>query len=236
MTFPLMPTMAPQQTPDVNIENTDGSFSSSNAFTYTFSNRAIGAAAAGRIVAVCATTNAISSTTYGISSITIGGIAATMAVRSSGNKNAAIAYAMVATGTTATIVVNLTGSGTPGRCGIGVFRITGYTNPAPIVASGFSDTPEPNLFVPIDVPNGAKAIASIYVGNNGNSSFFEMGPPFNRVNSFYVESTWLGTGMSGTGVGASATSNPPLPWGTTTALLIPSGSTVDMSMSVAAWR
>lgn len=232
MTFPLMPSVAPVQTSSVDIAYTDGASSSSNTFTYTFSNIGIGAAATGRIVAVCAAINATSATTYGISSITIGGVAATMAVRSSGNKNAAIAYAVVPTGTTATIVVTLTGSGTPGRCVITAFRIVGYSDPAPIVASAFSDTAVASVSASIAVPSGAKAIVSVYVGNNGSNGF-SMTPPFHAVTSYFVESTSLGSGMSGTS-GIPPTSDPPLPWGTAVATVTPPVA-IDISMSVAAW-
>jgi hypothetical protein len=232
MTFPLMPLVNPSRTSTLNIEYIDGSSSSSNAFTYTFTSVGIGVATADRIVAVCAAINATSATTYGISSMTIGGIAATMAVRSSNNKNAAIAYAVVPSGTTATIVVTLTGSGTPGRCVVNAYRITGYNNSTPIVASAFSDTAVASVSASIDVPSGAKAIASVYVGNNGRSGF-AMTAPFHAVASYFVESTSLGCGMSGT-AGLPPTSDPPLPRGVAVATVTPPVAG-DISLSVAAW-
>jgi hypothetical protein len=232
MTFPLMPVVSPDQTSTLDIAYTDGSSSSSNAFTYTFTGIGIGVATADRIVAVCAAINATSATTYGISSMTIGGIAATMAVRSSSNKNAAIAYAVVPTGTTATIVVTLTGTGTPGRCVVNAYRITGYNNSTPIVASAFSDTAVASVSASISVPSGAKAITSVYIGNNGANGF-SMTAPFHKVASYFVESTSLGCGMSGT-AGLPPTSDPPLPWGTSVATVTPPAAG-DISMSVAAW-
>jgi hypothetical protein len=232
MSFPLMPLVNPSRTSNLNIAYTDGASSSANSYTYTFSSVGIGAAATDRIVAVCAQINAASTTTYGISSITIAGVAATMAVRSSNNKNAAIAYAAVPSGTTATIVVTLTGSGTPGRCAVTAFRITGYLNATPIVASAFSDTAVASVSASIEVPSGAKAIASVYIGNNGSSGF-AMTAPFHAVTSFLIESTSLGSGMSGTN-GVPPTSDPPLPRETAVATVTPPVA-IDISMSVAAW-
>jgi hypothetical protein len=232
MSFPLMPDVNTVLTSNVSIAYTDGSSSSANSFTYTFSSVGIGAAATDRIVAVCAAINATSATTYGISSITIGGVAATMAVRSSSNKNAAIAYAVIPTGTTATIVVTLTGSGTPGRCVVNAYRITGYNNSAPIVASAFSDTAVASVSASINVPGGAKAITSVYVGNNGANGF-SMTEPFHKVASYFVESTSLGCGMSGS-AGLPPTDDPPLPRGTAVATVTPPAAG-DISLSVAAW-
>lgn len=91
--------------------------------TYTFSSQSIGSASADRIVAVCIE----ASTTQTISIVTIGGTTATIAVQvsTSGTDKGpvGIAYLAVNSGTTADIVVTLSGTGT--RCAIQVFTITG---------------------------------------------------------------------------------------------------------------
>lgn len=224
MTFPLMPVEGPPELPSPTITYTDVAGSSSNLFTYTFNSRAIGAASSGRLVVVCAMINAVSSTTYGISSITINGLSTTIAASSSLGKNSVIAYRLVPTGTTANIVVNLSGSGTPGRCVVGLFSVTGYTNAVPeVVGSVYSDTSVASLTVPISVSSGAAAVACCYVGNNGTSGA-SWSSPMNEAFDSPIESTTFTTASSG-----------PLPRGTTNVVITPPVS-IDMSMSVVAWR
>jgi hypothetical protein len=105
--------------------------SGSNTFTYTFAGTAIGTASADRLVVVTAAINQLASGSYFINAISIGGTAATIAVRSASSTNCAIAYLLVPSGTTADIVVSLAGGGTPGRCQISVFNVTGWNTQAP---------------------------------------------------------------------------------------------------------
>jgi hypothetical protein len=217
-----MPFADAPELPSPTVEYTDVLGSSSNAFTYTFSGASIGTASSDRLVVVCAMINAQSITTYGISSVTIGGSAATLAVSSSLGKNSAIFYRLVPTGTTATIVVSLSGSGTPGRCAVGVFAVTGYTNSTPeVVGSAYSDTSVSSLSVPINVSSGAAAIACCYVGSNATSTWTS---PMVEAFDNPIENTNFTT--------ATATS---LPRGTTNVVVTPSSS-IDLSMSVAVWR
>jgi len=224
MSFPLMPFADAPELPAPTVEYTHVAGSSSNLFTYTFNSCPIGTATSDRLVVVCAMINAVSSTTYGISGVTIGGVAATLAVSSSLGKNSAIYYRLVSTGTTANVVVTLSGSGTPGRCAAGIFTVKGYTNATPeFVGSAYSDTSVASVSVPINVSSGAAAVACCYVGNNGTSTATWSSPMVEAFDN-PIEST--------TFTAASAAS---LPRGTTTVEITPPIS-IDMSMSVAVWR
>jgi hypothetical protein len=222
MSFPLMPLVDATDLPAPTVVYEDVASSSSNLFTYTFNGRAIGTASSDRIVVVCAMINARSVEPYGISGVTIDGSAATLAVSSSLGKNSAIFYLLVPTGTTANIVVTLSGSGTPGRCVAGIFTVKGYTNATPeVVGSAYSDTSVASLSVPINVSSGAAAIACCYVGSNATSTWTS---PMVEDFDFAVENTNF--------TAATATS---LPRGTTNVVVTPSSS-IDLSMSVAVWR
>jgi hypothetical protein len=224
MTFPLMPFADAPELTSPTVVYEDVASSSSNLFTYTFNGRAIGTASSDRIVVVCAMINARSTEPYSVSGVTINGSAATLAVNSSLGRNSAIFYLLVPTGTTANIVVTLSGSGTPGRCVAGIFTVKGYTNATPeVVGSAYSDTNVASLSVPINVSSGAAAIACCYVGNNGTSGATWTSPMVEAFD-FPIEST--------TFTAASATS---LPSGTTTVEITPPVS-IDMSMSVAVWK
>jgi hypothetical protein len=224
MGFPIMPIDATVELAGPTITFTDVASSSSNAFTYTFNTRAIGTATADRLVVVCAMTNAISTTTYSISSITINGVSATNAVKSSLGRNSLISYLLVPTGTTANIVVTLTGSGTPGRCEIGVFTVTGYSNAVPeAVGSAYSDTSVASLTEPINVSSGSSAIACCYVGNNGTSGATWTAPMTEAFDNAIESTTFTGAYTNS------------LPRGDTNVVITPPVS-IDMSMSVVAWR
>lgn len=222
MSFPLMPFADAPELPSPTVEYTHLAASGSNLFTYTFNGCGIGTATSDRIVVVCAMINAQSSTTYGISGVTINGSAATLAVSSSLGKNSAIFYLLVPTGTTANVVVSLSGSGTPGRCVAGVFTVKNYTRLIPeVVGSAYSDTSVASLSLPINVSSGAAAIACCYVGSNATSTWTS---PMVEDFDFAAENTNF--------TAATATS---LPRGTTNVVVTPSSS-IDLSMSVAVWR
>lgn len=98
--------------------------STANATAYTFTNHAIGTAAADRIVVVAFWGNG--TTTTSGATVTIGGNNATVPAGSNINTTdleAGFAYLAVAAGTTATIVVTF--SGAKSRAGISVWSVTG---------------------------------------------------------------------------------------------------------------
>ena len=99
--------------------------SSASQTTYTFNTVSIGAAHANRRVAIGINVGGSGlGTLAGIASATIGGVAATI-VGTAGQVSqgtAGIAYADVAAGTTATIVINTNGS-TPAFCVVNVYRL-----------------------------------------------------------------------------------------------------------------
>lgn len=97
---------------------------------YTFTNHAIGAAAADRLVLV--TIMAHNTFSRKVSSVTIGGNAATLATNSniSVGRFCTFAWLVVPTGTTATIVVTFSGGAS--NCTISVNTITGLLSTTPI--------------------------------------------------------------------------------------------------------
>lgn len=127
----------------VTLEYTDLYTSAADASTYTAANRTIGAASSDRIV-VIATTGGSGAQT--VSSVTIAGGAAT--IRSSAT-NGAIASRLVISGTTATIVVNW--SGTTFRTAIAVYTLKGASSGGP---RDESSTYGATNSVTIDVPSG----------------------------------------------------------------------------------
>lgn len=120
--------------------------------SYSFASTAIGTASADRLVI------AIVRLTGGAEpdGVTIGGIAATLYAI---DFDTAIYVAPVPTGTTATIVVNVK-TATSLNCGVGVYTLTGYSNPEPydfgnIAVSGSHTV----VSGTINVPEGGYLIA-----------------------------------------------------------------------------
>lgn len=104
--------------------------STSSATTYTFNSCDIGTAASNRVVVVTVHASGNLFSSGSITSVTIAGTAATQAVQSPFNNNftrSAVFYLPVATGTTATIVVNLTGGQTAARCVISTYSLYGLS-------------------------------------------------------------------------------------------------------------
>jgi hypothetical protein len=132
--------------------------------TYTFSNVDIGVAAANRLVVV-----GVGRGTSGrpLLSATIGGIAATINIDSSSQGGAAIISAVVPTGTTATIVINLAG-GTSNRCVIGRYALydLNSSSPAatPVAVSG--TTGSQSITIVSCLANGI-SIVNGYYNNSG---------------------------------------------------------------------
>jgi hypothetical protein len=111
------------------------------------------------LVVVTATTNVTGPGFYFINSISIGGVTATMAVRSASNTNCAIAYRLVPTGTTADIVVSLGGTGTPGRCQIDVFNVDGWSSQTPSSINATNATTGTSISVTTGSSTGDCAIS-----------------------------------------------------------------------------
>lgn len=138
---------------------------------YTFSGQAIGTADPTRIVVVCVGWNS-SGGSAPISSMTIGGASASQATgayqtdpfNTGGNTD--IWYAPLATGTTATVIVNLTG--TPSRLGIGVYNVTG-TSASFSTASGNATAASSvtSLSATLTEPTGGGVIGIMYVHATG---------------------------------------------------------------------
>jgi len=93
---------------------------SNQSSAYTFSSQSIGTAAADRYVVVCAST-----VNEDITSVTIGGVTASL-VKKQTNSTSCVGMwqLLVPAGTTATVVVNLGGTGEV-RCGIAIWTRTG---------------------------------------------------------------------------------------------------------------
>jgi hypothetical protein len=91
--------------------------------TYTFSSRALGAAASNRSIIVAVTTRNSSNISRSISSASIAGVSAAIIADGGGAEdNVAIIAANVPSGTTGDIVITFDGG--TSRCGISVFRAT----------------------------------------------------------------------------------------------------------------
>lgn len=161
---------APSSTP-FSISFTAGTNNTSAASSYTFTSQSIGTADSTRIVAV-GMYYTTPSTSVTVSSVTIGGSAATQATSAAaGNTTGAsfsdIWYLAVPAGTTATIVINL--SGNAARCGIYVYAIKGtgtafsQANGTATVLNSTSST------VSVTTPTGGGAIGVVNV-HNGEAS------------------------------------------------------------------
>jgi hypothetical protein len=161
---------------------------------YTFTNHAIGTAATGRRVLVFAGCIG-SGTPRSISSITIGGVTATILVsNSTGNRPAAIAVLQVDTGTTATIVVNT--SGTEGNCLIGVWSVVGLNSDAAYDTAVVYDTLGTEIMnLVLDVAAGGVVVAG-RMESTGSPTFTWSGLTENYDSAF--------DGVNGCGTTASA--------------------------------
>lgn len=155
------------------VTHTDNVLSTSDLTTYSFAGRSIGTAAAGRLVVVAVHTGDTADNT--LASGTIGGVAATVIGTSRANDGVVWActglmYAVVPTGTTATIEV--TWSAATFRCYIGVFAVYDLTSTTPH-DSNVTATGDPCDISGIDVPAGGVAIAaaSVYDATNSSPTF-----------------------------------------------------------------
>lgn len=106
-----------------------GSMSSADATTYTFSGQNVGAEDANRWIVLCV--GGVTNVARSISSVTIGGVSATKIAQSEGSavyRHNSIWVAQLPTGTTADFVV--TWSAGILRCGYQAYRLITLTNPA----------------------------------------------------------------------------------------------------------
>ena len=137
--FPIVPPGGVSGPPVLTF--TDSVADATNGSTYTFTNRAIGTASDFRMVVVAFSATEGGSGAGVFSSATIGGIAADLIVQDTdSDRLAMIIAALVPTGTTATIVVNLTNGKL--RAGIAVYSVTNRTSTTAFATStdsGFSD-------------------------------------------------------------------------------------------------
>lgn len=139
-----------------------------SAATHTFTDFAIGPASAGRIVTFSFSDRAGGTVTH--DSATIGGISATKLLdafnNAGGNTTRTTLWAaVVPTGTTATIVINMSAAGN--RCGGGVWTMTG----APSITPAFSGTSVANSpTASINVPANGGALGAAYDGLGGSNT------------------------------------------------------------------
>jgi hypothetical protein len=154
----------------VNVNYITSASLDTNVFTYTFNNISIGTASSDRLVVIGASINAEASQTYYISGITINGTSATTAATSASGKNCWIVYLPISTGITANVVVSLAGTGTPGRCAIGVYTITGQTSNTPVTVQN-NLTGTPTASSSLTYYPGSVAIAAIFSYTNTPYTF-----------------------------------------------------------------
>lgn len=155
---------------------TDSSVDATDATAYTFSTQSIGTAAADRKIVVAADTAGGAASADGVSGITVGGealtqVAATIAPLGD-ETQVELWQGTITTGTTADIIV--TWNGAHGRCGIGVWAVTG-------AGAAASDTVEDNSSTTaetgtIDVPAGGVLIAAVVHTATGTKTHVWTGP------------------------------------------------------------
>lgn len=151
--------------PQVAFAQADITFVSStvdttNASEYTFTNHAIGTEAADRCVVVTMHSATLAAS-VSITSLTIGGNAASVLYDKFGNngsqsRTAAVGALLVASGTTATIVVDPSESMV--RMRIGVYTLTGTADCTTLADSDFSEVTDPS--VSLDVPENGSALGA----------------------------------------------------------------------------
>lgn len=158
LTFAAAASRALRCRPRASVALTANSINSSDLTNYTFSSQAIGVAAANRIV--CCVAHTLDTADNSVSTATIGGVSATIAQNYRANNGAvwnlvSIFYAVVPTGTTADVVVNLSASAYRLYCG--VFAVHGATYSTHLDSGNASG--DPAAITGLDVPDGGVVIA-----------------------------------------------------------------------------
>lgn len=158
------------QPPPASIALTDNATDNTDAATYTFSSRAIGAPHASRVVIVAFAFVQSVSGTVAATSVTIGGITATKLVEANQNASSvsrvvSIWAARVPNETTATIVLNL--SGASERAGLGVWRAINLRDiAANAVVSSDTTNGSPSSAI-LSVPSGGVVVGATFANNTG---------------------------------------------------------------------
>jgi hypothetical protein len=176
-------------------ENHDGATSASS---YSFSSQSIGVAAADRYVFLNIQWFSTSNTPV-LNSCSVGGVGCTIVLQttSANNRpNNAIAYALVPSGTTATIAFTFSGtlSGSGFGVGFGVYRVQGPLNTTPVATRQNDDANISSLSTTIAVKKNGFMIWSV----THSSASFAMSAPSPNYNRQY------GAGRNGCGAFGSA--------------------------------
>lgn len=139
---------------------------STDLTTYSFTSVSIGTAATNRLVFV--TVTSVASGNRLISSATIGGISATV-IESTPNAGAStkIIYAVVPTGTTATI--SITFDSTVLRCGVGSYSIYNLKSTSPVSRANGSTWTSGAISATLSVPENAIILAGVSNSTNSNT-------------------------------------------------------------------
>ena len=167
---------------------------------YTFSSQGIGTAADNRTVAVGVVAHADGSGV--ITGVTVGGVTATKIVEDHsgelGSEEGAIWTAPLAAGTTADIVVTI--SGTPHRCNIGVWALYGV---------GDSDVQVTDNALPlsqsITISDGGVAVALSF-NNQAGGNVSSWGSDFTERYDTFIEPNSAASGADSTGGGSKTVS------------------------------
>ena len=134
------------------------------ASTYTFTNHAIGTAHASRLVVVGVNWIGGLAVSRPLSSVTIGGVTATLHRQDVNATNqtahSAVVSLAVASGTTATIVVNI-GTGTALGCVVSVYAVYDLRSHTPFASAGNNASSGTSLSASLAVPGSGVGIASM---------------------------------------------------------------------------
>lgn len=169
----------------------------SNLTTYSFASQDIGAAdATRRVIVALSASGSISART--LSSATIAGVGATIHVNINSIDHFSIFSAQVASGTTATISVTLSGACI--RAGIGIWRLINETSGTPHATASDATMSSNVLSLNIDVPsNGVLVAGGIYIGTAATASW---SGATERYDAALEGGTTCHTGASETGLGS----------------------------------
>mgnify|MGYP003986193979 FL=1 len=156
--FSVMP--LPKIVVPVAITNTANVGTATEASSHTFSSQSIGAAAAGRIIAVAICTNGGGAGTDGASGVTIGGAAATKAIEitAADHTHSSLWYLQVDAGTSIDIIV--TWQRTSNGAGIGVYSVLNSSGSPVSTASDIDDAGAVYTTNTLDIPALGGGIAT----------------------------------------------------------------------------
>ena len=175
-----------------------------SASSYSFASQSIGAAASDRYVFLNIQWFSTSGAPI-LNSCSVAGIACTIVLQSTSANNRpnnAIAYALVPSGTTGTIVFTFSAtlSGTGHGMGFGVYRVQGPLNPTPVATRQNDDANVGSLNTTIAVKKNGFMIWSV---TEGNVNFIMNAPTQNYGRQYGAGRT--GHGAFGSGYSADGT-------------------------------